>query len=416
MNRLLLVLSLLLWATPGWARPNYDRVDAHALAAPRSVENSVETLAVYLSRGAHSPEEKARVIYRWITDRIAYDAAAFFSGHPPQDYASALSTRKAVCAGYTELFLVLAKRMGLQAERVTGMSKGYGFEADGASLKSQNHAWVAVKFGGHWHLVDPTWGAGALSRDGHFTKKFSDYWFLTPPRQMIYDHFPTQSNWQLLSPPWNSETFRAAMRVTHYFFDYGLEPLSHRHFDVTCQGEQHLRFRGPGNLLLVASLLSEKQTALSKDEIWTLVSHQGRESSIRVRCPQPGTYKLRIYGRLFDGVFRQKANYDWMAEYRVECGRSGQAFPRAFGAYVENNARLVRPTQGKLRAGRPADFEISVPRAQEVKLVWTGGEQLLAGSGGHFRGRCSPPAGTLSVFARFPGETRGLGLLEYEIR
>ena len=417
---LLLVLALVQAA---WARPRADhrRIDAYALAAPASVEGSVEQLARYLDRGARTQEEKARAIYRWLTDRIAYDEEGFRSGHAAQDSGSALSQRKAVCAGFSALYLELANKMGLQAERVTGLSKGYGFDADAASAKNQKHAWVAVKLGGVWFLVDPTWGAGSLSRDGRFQKRFNEYWFRTPPAQMIYDHFPDEPRWQLLNSPWSASRFRSSVRTSHFFFEYGLEPVSHREFEVVARGDTQLRFRGPEDLLLTANLLGGDDRPLAQDAIWTLVSHRGRESTVLLRCPQPGLYKLRIYGRLSGGHISQgRQSYDWMAEYRVRWTRSGRAvagFPRTFSGYPERQAQLQQPTQAVLSKERSSRFRILIPGAQSAKLVFTDGEQSLISKGGSvFEGSCTPPAGKLTIFALFPDDNRYFGLVEYDVR
>ena len=88
-------------------------IDRHALRAPAEAEQSVETLANYLAGPAKSDLDKVRAIYRWITDRIAYDAESYLSGIQGDNTpAGVLKTRKCVCQGYAELFEALADKMG----------------------------------------------------------------------------------------------------------------------------------------------------------------------------------------------------------------------------------------------------------------------------------------------------------------
>jgi len=49
--------------------PDYRTLDSHALAAPASVQTSFKSLASWLTAPCGSDEEKARVIFRWITQK-----------------------------------------------------------------------------------------------------------------------------------------------------------------------------------------------------------------------------------------------------------------------------------------------------------------------------------------------------------
>ena len=67
----------------------YAALDEHALKAPPEAEKSVEALARYLVEPAKNDREKARVIFRWITDRIRYDTESFFKGKVTDGSAAA---------------------------------------------------------------------------------------------------------------------------------------------------------------------------------------------------------------------------------------------------------------------------------------------------------------------------------------
>jgi transglutaminase-like putative cysteine protease len=79
--------------------------------------------------------ERARAVYIWVTEHIAYDTAAYFSGrYGALDAESVFRSGSSVCSGY---------------------SKGAGYRP-GQSFRSTNHAWNAIYIDGGRHLFDST--------------------------------------------------------------------------------------------------------------------------------------------------------------------------------------------------------------------------------------------------------------------
>ena len=187
----------------------YAAIDRHALEAPPSVEKSLDRLAAYLVRPARNDAEKARAIYRWIGDNIAYDVQPkIFSGRSSQAGAEqTLKTRKGLCDGYASLFHGLARRAGLEARRIRGYSKGHSYYP-GKRFDDVNHEWIAVKIDGDWRLMDPTWGAGIIE-GGRFLKNFDATYFLTPPAYFLFDHLPEDPDWQLVRQKMKRTDFEA---------------------------------------------------------------------------------------------------------------------------------------------------------------------------------------------------------------
>ena len=145
---------------------SYEEIDRHALNAPASAEASVESLAAYLIEPAKNDREKARAIFRWITENIDYNVEVFFKGGTgATNSEDVLKSRKSVCYGYSDIFLSLAKEAGLEAVRISGYGKGYGYVPGKNFSGPANHAWNAVKINGSWYLMDSTWGAGYVSGD-----------------------------------------------------------------------------------------------------------------------------------------------------------------------------------------------------------------------------------------------------------
>jgi hypothetical protein len=204
----------------------YAAIDRHALKAPKEAEESVASLAAYLAKPAKNDKEKARAVYRWVTDRIAYDADAFYAGRRPDGAPEAvLKSRKAICTGFATLFQALCVEAGVEAVIVSGKAKGARREeGDDTAVP---HGWNAVKLGGDWHLVDATWGAGGL-KDKKFVKHFHDFFFLPPPEALIFTHFPNKPESQFLSDPISEKEFDRRPKVSVRFFEVGVTPAALR--------------------------------------------------------------------------------------------------------------------------------------------------------------------------------------------
>ena len=56
----------------------------------------------------------------------------------------------------------------------------------------------------------------------HFRYEYDDHYFLTDPKEFIYEFFPLQSEWQLLKDPITLEDFEELPFVRSLFFRYQL--------------------------------------------------------------------------------------------------------------------------------------------------------------------------------------------------
>jgi hypothetical protein len=199
----------------------YRAIVQHAHQAPREAERSLKGLAAYLIEPARDDREKAWSIYCWIADRIAYNAEALLAGKFPKDCSAeaVLNSRLTVCEGYANLFLALCEEAKVEVVKVHGHCKGYGYiRGDQATT---NHAWNAIKLDGTWGLVDVTWGTGYLNSAKEFTKRFDNFYFLTPPEEFIFSHLPETQKWQFLDPPVSREDYQRWPRVGIALFKFG---------------------------------------------------------------------------------------------------------------------------------------------------------------------------------------------------
>lgn len=185
-------------------------------------------LLLEISRPQLSDSLKARLIFDWITQHISYDREAMQAlysesvGSEAQKPEVVLSTRKALCGGYSNLFAHLSKKAGLKAEVIVGYSK------EGGKVTALNdeiyHAWNAVKIDDDWKLVDVTWGAGYGSDTGFVAIQNWDYFFANPPK-FVQSHLPFDPVWQLLTKPISLQDFLDYDRIPIEPGDYQFQQI-----------------------------------------------------------------------------------------------------------------------------------------------------------------------------------------------
>src|SRR5690606_24598150 len=80
---------------------------------------------------------------------------------------------------------------------------GYARTNDGRKFPFRaNHSWNAVRIENEWHLLDVTWASGYIdSRSNIYVARTDEKYFLTPPSQFIYDHYPEDIGCTLLDDP-----------------------------------------------------------------------------------------------------------------------------------------------------------------------------------------------------------------------
>jgi len=391
----------------GEAVPSYAAADEHALSAPSSAAANTDRLAAYLAQGMTTDTLKARALYRWVTNNIAYDTDAYFRGVTSgQGAGNVLSTHKGVCAGYSGLFEELADKMGLTVATVSGFAKGYAYKP-GDPFTGSNHDWNAVKIDGVWRLIDTTWGAGYVGDDRRFVKEYTDFFFFASPGQMILSHLPDDSQWQLLPAPWSQQEFLESVFVYPDAYSLGVSARSHLKAIFTSTGRERLVFNAPADVVAVASVDNDDGLALT----------QVIPGGFEVLCafPDPGMYTLSIYAARKDAA----RSYSGVMEYVVQASAGeGDAahFPSTYNNYGPRGITLLAPLSGRLAADTTVDFSLSVPNATKVSVINGGKWSYLARNGESFTGSVAVTKGDVQVCASFPGRSGYEGLMSYEAR
>lgn len=396
MRRLLLTLLVvpLLALLSGAQGRDYSAEDRYALSTPLAAEQSLESLGAYLKQGSTTPIGRARVVYRWVTDRIAYDAPALFgTEYPDQSPEVVLRRRTAVCAGYAKLYRDLCVRCGLEAEYIVGETR-HTHEDEAVTIPAGGHAWNAIKLGGRWYLLDPTWGSGDVDyQQQAFHKNFNPYYFLVPPDQLICSHVPDEPRWQLLVKTRTLDEIETLPRVTNYYYRYQVRAVQQRGNLSVARGVRLSFKTGPGVRLRAAIAQGDRYL----DSNLTLCQPNGTESwTADALFPHLGDYQVRIFGT---DQPEGTGDFDCVAEYQVKA-RSGTSdqFPLVAGEFSDRRARLLYPRNYHLKSGRRTAIALQVPGAREVLVDDT---PLVRGEGDIFQGVILPAPGALVVVVRY---------------
>ena len=384
---------------------SYEEIDRHALNAPASAEASVESLAAYLIESAENDREKARAIFRWITENIDYNVEVFFKGGTGATNAEdVLKSRKSVCYGYSDIFLSLAREAGLEVVRISGYGKGYGYMPGKNFSGLPNHAWNAVKINGSWYLMDSTWGAGYVSGEGKYVQKFDDHYFMTPPTQFIYGHFPEEARWQLLDEPVSKQEFENLVYLEAEFFSLGLK-LGQKNGTISADQQINVSIYAPQDVLMMAGLeyADSRASAKAKLDGYTFCQRDGERYDIYAQFPAAGSYILKAYAKQKD----EPGEYNSVLEYRINAAsgdKESPGFPMVYGKFSEAGAYLFSPLEGKLEAGSSYSFRIRVPGAGNVSVVCGDEWSYLDSRGDLFEGNATAGKGDVGVFGKFQGE------------
>ncbi len=166
-------------------------------------------LAKALTQSDSTDEDKIYSICQWISDNIKYDYRAVKKDKLSNfDPSTILKKKKAVCAGYSNLFDQMCAAIDIDCYVVSGHVKENGKLID-ESLGS--HAWNVVKLDGYWYTVDVTWASGHIRSGFHlrkYQKDFDQKWLMMEPKYYLQSHLPEDPMWQLIDQPINFKMFK----------------------------------------------------------------------------------------------------------------------------------------------------------------------------------------------------------------
>ncbi|MCK6620549.1 MAG: hypothetical protein HUU32_18280 [Calditrichaceae bacterium] len=406
-----LIFFVALLRSPLMYAGDYTHVDQYVLNLSRAGEEDLLKLTHTLVSPFKADSEKVRAVYRWIAANIEYDIQAYQERRPvsskPEDV---LKKRRSVCGGYAALFKEMISLAGLEAEIVTGYSKGYGYEFGSVFAEHNLHAWNAVRIADRWRLLDPTWGAGHIDENSRFVRSFNDYYFLTPPEELILTHYPHETRWQLLDPKKTKKEFEEFVYLRPAFFKYGMKIISHPTLRITAQDSLKVILAASRSARFVSRLQYGENTL---DGMLTFTQRKGDSVEVYAVFPLAASYTLR----LFANDSRESAKYEWALDYQVDAKVSHAAtvgFPEKYLSFDVYNAYLYAPFNRFLNPGSAVYFKMSIPKAEEAALIFEDTFTFLKKNGHYFEGEPVIPEGEFYLGAKLPGSNYYHYLLKYD--
>ncbi|CAG9863840.1 unnamed protein product [Phyllotreta striolata] len=212
----------------------FTNVDQIAISVAQEDQKSFTDLVRQLVGRCGSDVEKARTIFRWITvknlNTMSFDDN--LRGDTPMGLLRGI---KNGTESYHVLFKRLCSYAGLHCVVIKGYSKSAGYQP-GVRFEDNRfrNSWNAVYVAGAWRFVQCNWGArhlvnakeapkaGNKSKSDSLRYEYDDHYFLTDPKEFVYEFFPLQAEWQLLKGPITLREFEELPFVRSLFFRYGL--------------------------------------------------------------------------------------------------------------------------------------------------------------------------------------------------
>jgi len=217
----------------------FEEVDQRAITVAQVDQETFTDLVRQLVGECKSDVEKARTIFRWITvknlNSIMFEETQ--RGDTPMGLLRGI---KFGTESYHVLFKRLCSYAGLHCVVIKGYSKSAGYQP-GVKFEDNRfrNSWNAVYVAGAWRFVQCNWGARHLvnakevpkpgkAKSDSLRYEYDDHYFLTDPKEFIYEFFPLQPEWQLLKEPISLEEFEELPFVRSLFFRYQLAfPTEH---------------------------------------------------------------------------------------------------------------------------------------------------------------------------------------------
>lgn len=224
MKNLHIILGLLFIITlSNLQAQKFADIDNFVLSIKLDKNSSKKDIAQAVTKTATTDEEKARAIFIWVANNIAYDTdfnANTFNISSTNNASSALKYRKTVCQGYSELYASLCRHIGLKVSTITGHAKWFNYQPNG---KLETHAWNLVELdSGKYIMVDATWGAGSVNGK-KFEKQLNTSWFDADPSLFVFTHLPYNDKYQLLNPSVSMELFERLPGIPPVLSSMGID-------------------------------------------------------------------------------------------------------------------------------------------------------------------------------------------------
>ncbi|MBQ7974644.1 MAG: transglutaminase domain-containing protein [Clostridia bacterium] len=165
------------------------RSTSKALKPSQNVQSNNETIqsiAKQLTTHCKTDYERIKALHDWICAYLHYDNDSLAkSDIAPYTAIDVLSSRKAVCIGYANLYAALCRSLDIPCYVVTGYALGISSGKSEWTKKivegnEENHAWNEAYVDGRWVIIDSTWDTynsfenGEMKKGSHISRLYFD--------------------------------------------------------------------------------------------------------------------------------------------------------------------------------------------------------------------------------------------------
>ena len=361
------------------AQPGVDvRGTAQGLAdtVKLSQGQSAAFLAAALSRRGTPTEIKdlkllAAVIYRWVATNISYDVESLNPrARAPQDPDRVLRDRKAVCEGYACLSEFLLSQNNIECRIVHGIARTDATKIGSLpSVETDGHAWLIVKWESRWHILEPTWGSGAINAR-KFEQSFTWDWFDADPEIAIYSHIPEEPWMQLLENPLSTAEIGKSALVQFRFFraiEVSPQPLMPGNL-IRGAHSSALKFKPRHGFKFTAEVVSERNPLSEKHQAKSFIIPSG-DCELTFPSLPPGEYTLNVFAD-----DSNSGKFEYCASFRLQqTALSPKQYPPlTFTAYNDVGAQLIEPLTRDLPSGLWQRFALQAHPDLSLALQFEG--------------------------------------------
>ena len=282
-----------------------------------TLSETVEHLKSIIKENNLIQEEIAFLSFCWMAENVTYAHEEKRNGIKVDCSVEGMyKNGKSVCSGFSRLYNHLTTNLGIETVNISGYAKGSGY-VPGESYHS-NHDWNAIKLRNKWYLLDITWGEG-YSNHNKYVKEFNPFYFCTPPKYFIYQHFPNEEKWQLLDKPISEKEYIDMINYKHNFFTYGFTEIIPNKSVVNINNNEYnmkVYFEKNENLRLKINLYFEnnKDENIGKENC--IVDKKDNYFDVIFNLPQKGLYNVRLYGSNSENKYHIK--YNDIAKFIIE--------------------------------------------------------------------------------------------------
>jgi len=328
----------------------FEEVDATAIKIASADPDNYTELVRDLTQPFFSDIDKARAIFRYMTER-EFEQLSWFLYYPKAENKRGAPTNlfRSVEFGIESkayLFKRLCSYAGLHSLVIKGYCKGKDYIPGEKFVDNRYRcAWNAVFVAGEWRIVQVNWATMQVNlKATRETKKmYQDHYFLADADKFIFEFFPIKAEMQFLLHPITMDEFENLPLLRSTFFQHGLrlsrsEGLINAVVRTDEAGKTKLYFKSESNLSYHYTLTNRKtggssvkigrtKFPLNRFAMMYMIDH---EAIFDMFLPAPGEFILDIGVSKYPSVkesVNKPLHYINTCKFLIKCDKVTEKTP-----------------------------------------------------------------------------------------